>query len=162
MRFRPITRSATYPGGSGNQAHNCGIAGGELGHRWSQRSSREVGIKAHDSDREDAEARDHASGVALRRRTCSKQRSEAPQRLMEVQETWPLTEAFSETCLFAREPRELDNVLNNQLSRLLDYVNRESSMIIARAEPQLESKAERTRGKVPHDTLSLSRLPNLR
>jgi hypothetical protein len=33
------------------------------------------------------------------------QPSEAPQRLMEVQETWPLTAAFSETCLFAREPR---------------------------------------------------------
>jgi len=32
---------------------------------------------------------------------------------MEVQETWPLTEAFSETFLFAREPRKLNNVLNS-------------------------------------------------
>ena len=35
-------------------------------------------------------------------------------------------------------------------------------MIIAQEEPQLESKAEKIRGKVPQGTLSLSKPPNLR
>ena len=35
-------------------------------------------------------------------------------------------------------------------------------VIILQAEPQLESKAEKIPGKVPQDTLSLSKPPNLR